>query len=351
MNPFSLARCDVAEFETASCAIALPAGDPPDWVELLPLGTIEARDGRKWTMRDAAPVLAATAAYRGSHDILIDYDHAAEDDDKAAPAAGWISDLEVRDGAIYGRTTWTERAIAAIKAREYRYISPVFGYDKRNRVTMLARAGLTNIPALDLKALARIQTSHNADDEMNDKQLKALKAACGITDDMSDDDMSAAMQKVKKAMTAYKGMDDKAKASSLTVDEFIAKASIETGGEPDASKWVSKEQFDLVSTQLKALQDDNIASKATAAVDAAVRAGKIAPAQRDWAMGYCKTDAAAFATFVEGAPVIVAAGERGDTSGAPDPNADLTADELAVCRNMGMTPEAYKASKVQIAAG
>lgn len=36
----------------------------------------------------------------------------------------------MRDGAIWGRVEWTERAAAAIRAREYRFLSPSFGFDK-----------------------------------------------------------------------------------------------------------------------------------------------------------------------------------------------------------------------------
>ena len=45
---------------------------------------------------------------------------------------------------------WTERATQMIEGGEYRYISPVFAYDKKTgKVKWLLHAALTNNPALD----------------------------------------------------------------------------------------------------------------------------------------------------------------------------------------------------------
>ena len=63
------------------------------------------------------------------------------------------------------------------------------------------------------------------------------------------------------------------------------------GGEPDPSQFVPRAEFDRVSTRLNTVETERAEERATAAVDDAVRAGKIAPAQRDWAMAYAKRDA------------------------------------------------------------
>ena len=41
-----------------------------------------------------------------------------------------------------------------LKAREYRYLSPVFFHTRDGVVTRMEGAGLTNYPALDMPALA-----------------------------------------------------------------------------------------------------------------------------------------------------------------------------------------------------
>lgn len=136
-------------------------GAAPDWIEILPVGEIRARDGRRWTLDDPAMVIANTLLYRNGLDLVIDYEHqteAAERNGQPAPAAGWIKELEVRDGAIWGRVEWTERAAEAIRAKEYRYFSPVFAHERKTgRVTMIDSGALTNNPALDLTALAHFE--------------------------------------------------------------------------------------------------------------------------------------------------------------------------------------------------
>lgn len=61
--------------------------------------------------------------------MVIDYEHQTDhtsENGQPAPAAGWIRELDVRGGALWGRVEWTAKAAASIAAREYRYISPTF---------------------------------------------------------------------------------------------------------------------------------------------------------------------------------------------------------------------------------
>lgn len=98
--------------------------------------------------------------YEGRKSLIpIDYEHqtlTTYENGKPAPAAGWITALyEGEDGCLMGSVEWTEAASAAIKAREYRYLSPVLvynGFDPTtgNRVPCyLHSAALTNTPFLD----------------------------------------------------------------------------------------------------------------------------------------------------------------------------------------------------------
>jgi phage I-like protein len=72
-------------------------------------------------------------------------------------------------------------------------------------------------------------------------------------------------------------------------------------------------------------------------VEDAIRAGKLVPAQREWAIAYCAADARGFNAFVAKQPSIV-----GDNLGlGGQPNADrrggaLNAAELAICAQLGL---------------
>jgi phage I-like protein len=53
---------------------------------------------------------------------------------------------------------WTPRGRAAVVSREYRFLSPVFLFERASmRILELTSAALTNRPALHLKAIARAQ--------------------------------------------------------------------------------------------------------------------------------------------------------------------------------------------------
>ncbi len=59
--------------------------------------------------------------------------------------------MEWREGAgLYATgVEWTDNAAAMIAAGEYKFISPVFAYNKRGEVLELLHAALTNTLALD----------------------------------------------------------------------------------------------------------------------------------------------------------------------------------------------------------
>ena len=89
-----------------------------------------------------------------SLDIVIDYEHQTLSGE-IAPAAGWIKELFIKDGALYGRVSWTVKAKEFIKNGEYKYLSPVYdfmGVDEKTGAWQgctLHSAALTNKPFLD----------------------------------------------------------------------------------------------------------------------------------------------------------------------------------------------------------
>ncbi len=138
-----------------------------EWIDLIPAGTFYTNDGRG-PFYNADP----QAVVRESRQVLaggvpIDFDHAtdrAAPQGLPAPAAGWIREFRAVAGAIQGRVEWTARGAAALKSKEYRFISPVFEFDppvgaaagaQTGRAIRIRRAALTNNPALSqLPALA-----------------------------------------------------------------------------------------------------------------------------------------------------------------------------------------------------
>lgn len=146
---------------TAQVVAELPAADgasasPPEWVRLLAAGVNKARDGRSFTVGDVDQVVARSLQYKGSIDLLLDFEHQfdrAPNNGKPAPAAGWITDLaaEGPDGTpgIWAKVRWVPETVALIREQKYRYLSAVVATNKDSEVVYVARASLTNHPALD----------------------------------------------------------------------------------------------------------------------------------------------------------------------------------------------------------
>jgi len=80
-------------------------------------------------------------------------------------------------------------------------------------------------------------------------------------------------------------------------------------------------------------------------VEAAVKARKITPAQKDWAVDYCTRDPEGFKAFVDKQPTLLAdgrqaTGEPGDTDAG-----GLTARQKELCAMAGVDPEKFLATR------
>lgn len=315
----------------AFCAVgaeALTAGEPAKVIHLLPMGEFTARDGRAWIVdgKDhAEAVIAASRAYAGAQDIMVDYDHqsvfaARPEVGGQAPAAGWVdpASLEVREDGIWGSVAWTPKGDEKLRAKEYRYVSPYFGSDKQTRrVTRIFNVALTGKPALhELAAVAAVEDQGI----FTPMDLTKLAQALGLQADATFDQILAAINDLRNDQNALSThLQGAAAALGLAVsakgEEVVAAAQTAQaakGAAFDPTKFVPIETYNALSTQFTALQGGQVEEKATAAVNDAIKSGKVVPANRDWALGFAKKDLAGFQSFVGNQPAIL--GERTDTA-------------------------------------
>ncbi len=196
---------------TKSRAIALSivvSGDePPSEFRIFTAGKVETTKGT--FLFDEVAAVSVLAEYEAhGAELMVDYDHASLasislDPAQSGKAAGWFG-LEVRAGELWAvNVRWTEHAASALRAKEWRYMSPAFSTDQEGRVTSLLNVALTNLPAT--------------------RQLEPLMAASSKEKTMLGSDA------VKKALEAIKNGD--AEAAMALLEEMIASAA---GGEPDA---------------------------------------------------------------------------------------------------------------------
>lgn len=318
----------------------LPAGRE---IRLLPAGRFLPADGRTldvpgWTLdaEAAAQVIARFNARRDAR--VIDYEHQtlfAETNGQPAPAAGWFGALEWREGdGLYATDVeWTAKAAAHIEAREYRYISPVFSYDRQGRVLAILHAGITNNPGLDgLTDLAALTARFQQAEEESDMDLKALLAALGLADDKTEAD----------AMSAIAAL----KAAAGQVDDLSAQiAALKAhAGKPDPAKFVPVDAVAALQQQVAALTAQVAGTEVDRLIEAGLADGRILPAMEKWARELGGKDVAQLKSYLDNAsPVAVLKGTQTGGQPAGDrKDGELDETQRAVCRQMGVDPAAYQ---------
>lgn len=313
----------------------------PRWIELLPAGDFSGRDGRgPFRVPDAAALIAATNALGMQAGLPIDYDHAtdlAAPTGRPAPAAGWIRKLESRDGALWGEVEWTSHGAAAITTHQYRYISPVFEYSQDGTVQRLLRAALTNNPNLYLRAIAaRLDKAAGAGETIMDSLEERLRPLLGLNSGATTEEIVDAVRlRVEASRIATNGVPV-------------------SGNAADPACYVPVAQFEAVLTELNGMRAASERERAEVRVDAAMRAGKIVPAQREWAIAYCQANLRGFEAFIARQPAFSGTGTEAiarevshpslivDGIGTGDRRGlELTRAELAICGRLGLQPRDY----------
>ncbi|MCG9755029.1 phage protease [Shewanella insulae] len=352
-------------------------------VQLLPDGLFSAKDGRpfdvasgKWLMDEVAFAMLQANANARENDFHFDYEHQtlnADENGKPAPAAGWFKQLEYvpGEGVFALDVDWTAPAAQYIANKEYRYVSAVFAYDTQSgRPTRLLHVALTNDPALDgMKAIAALKAGHGRTEanptktnptethfiEGSQSMNEALKLLLGLIGIDNPGDLSneaalkAATDKAETAIAALKIKADR--AGTLETELNQAKETVTAlkaqGGNVDLSKYVPKATYDAQVTAYAALKAGNDKESVTQLLKDNV--DKVFESETDYLTSFAEQQGvAALKSMLEARPSIAAL-KTTQTQGKDKPDGnegELTAEELAVCKHMGITAEEYKAAKV-----
>ena len=305
-------------------------GSAPEWIELLPAGAvIVGRDGRAFA-NDQPDMILQAFAVEGK-DLPIDWEHASElkaPNGDQAPAAGWIKQMEIREnGSIWGRVEWTAKGAASVSSKEYRYLSPVFIYDKASsRILRITSCGLTNQPNLFLNALNR--EPHKEELSMNAQQFAALLAALGLAATTTADQALNHITQMKgDLVTALNS------ANSPSLDKFVPRS--------DYDKALNRAT--TAEAELKKVQDAQLDTAINSEIDAALKAGKITPTTKDYHVAQCRQEGGLerFKAFVAVAPVTAADTDL-DKRKVDGQGTALNAEEQAACKALGISEEEYR---------
>lgn len=317
----------------------------PEIISVLPLGHVVSSKGEFDVDAESFEAMKAQIAQRGV-DVVIDYEHQTLKGVQA-PAAGWVKELMLKDGTIAARVEWTPVARQYLENKEYRYLSPVVSVRKADsKATDLHSLALTNTPAIE--GMTPLVNSLNFEGgQFNMELLKKLAQLLGLAEDAGEEEIIAALE---KSMEENKALKDTAaqppepekvvankavcellglKAGAPT-DDVTAKIMELKGGNIDGINVVA---------ELKALKKQNDERAASDAVTLALKAGKITPAQRQWAESYALSDPKGFAGFVAKAPQVVPLSEI-DLADVKSLKSDKPDEAtMMVCKQLGVSAE------------
>lgn len=219
----------------ASCSFALEA-TTPEYLVLIPEGMFKGLDGRPfdaphWNLTPERGEQIAAVLNQRSIDMVVDYEHATLDAQQSgdpAPAAGWLKSGGFQYikgvGLCSAHFEWTDKAAGFIGSKEYKYLSPVFLYDKSGDVQQLLHVALTNTPNLDQLPEARLaaaaqdflsQNSQQQDSEMNEELLERLRWMLNLPISATAEDIMAELNKLITQIQEKTGTTVAANAQNL----------------------------------------------------------------------------------------------------------------------------------------
>lgn len=351
-------------------AFSLLPVSPKEWIELATTGEWKGHpDGEFALSEQDLHDMVSNFEKDPRGRLVVDYEHQTLRSGKngqPAPAAGWITALEVVQGEdgpkLNGRVEWTRSATTAIANNEYAYISPVIVFKAKDRKTgkptgtRLHSAALTNSPFLNelaavaatleppemtllsllipLLMLAPTATEEDAVASV-DRLSKGRKTACkalGLSDDAKDEDIEAAMDKVVTPLALGRTAMKTLKLSDTTPTdqaEAAFKPVLEHAG------FIAATDHAKVVKELADLRADLL-------VRDAIAEGKVIPANEPWARPFAASDPEGFKVWAKYAPKVVSPAE--DRKG-PSKTVTLTDTDREAIRQLGLTEEQYLKAK------
>ncbi|OON62291.1 hypothetical protein B0920_02090 [Massilia sp. KIM] len=359
-------------FGIAACALAIT---PNREIQLLPAGKFAGQDGRPhdapgWYMDAELAARLIEAAKSRKNPYVIDYDHQTlfiKQNGKPAPAAGWFHQLEWREGqGLFAvDVKWTDRAVEMIDAGEYRYISPVIGYDKATgAVTSIYMAAVTNNPAIDgmgevLLAAAALHFSLSpptplSEDNTMEELLEQLRWLLNLPVGSPAEDITAHLQKLVDQLKKDEP-EATAAASFSLVDYLVSQRQVMaalSSTTPDPAKYVPIGAMTALQEKLAALSATQGKDRVDEIVTAALSSGKLLPAQEAWAREYGAKDIAGLSAYLDAAPAIAALSSMQTRTQPPVPAsgvAALSASQKEMCRVMGVSEADYLKTLKEVA--
>jgi phage I-like protein len=340
--------------------------DLPVWLHLVPYGTWRGHTAGAFTVDQTVVTEIVANFERHGIDLVVDYEHqtlAAEHNGQPAPAAGWIDTLEIRADGLWGHVReWSARAAEYLRAREYRYLSPVLHFGHRDKVSgqpagvRLSCVALTNIPFLTDELVPVVNRSTTTEPPMMNL-LASLIALYALAPDATEADVLERATADHEALAALQG---EGTVTAEAVAEMRANADLGQAARV-AMKWPQQLPADAKARLERELRHSGyvpIAEHVAALrageqkvdaltneqlIERAMAEGKVTAALKGWFSTQVQRDREGAEAWLSAAPVIVPMHSR---PRGPQGRADggaLSDTELAVCRQLGISEKDFRA--------
>ncbi len=244
------------------------------WLPLIPLGYFAGRDGRAWNNSNAQMVIDSSEL-----PFIIDADHNSELTNDTA-ASGWVTQLKIENNHIMGLFEFNDKGQKAINNKHYKFYSPAFNFREDGEVTKLVSVGLTNKPNLNVPALNKEQSTYK------EKNVKKIAEKLGLNATANTDEICTAINALQT------------KASQMPdLNAFVPRATYEQ----------TETALNTANAKLAQIEKDKHNQAVELALNSAIKAKKIAPADKDYYQTQCATEDGlkAFNAFIEKkAPLI-----------------------------------------------
>lgn len=311
-------------------------------IQIIPFGEHHTKKGTFIHDSDSQKLVISNFS-KLRRDTVVDYEHQTLDGSEA-PAAGWIKSgqlLNKGEQGTWAHVDWNLRAQEYIKNKEYRYVSPVIMVrNSDKRVVELINVALTNQPNID--GMTPIINKLNLFSKEEKKKMKELMRLLGLGEDSSEEQAIEKLKALLQSIEENKKEDDivankvvcealglKEKASESEVKATIM--AMKQGN--DNSNELSKKVKDLTQKISKMESND--------LVEMAMKLGKVAPAQKDWATEYAMKDAEGFKLFVKQAPVVVPVGNITENN-KKTTKKNLDDAQVSVNKMLGVSEESFR---------
>ena len=205
----------------------------PVWNQLAKPGHYKGHGAGEFTLDDKVfKEIVANFQGQANRNIAIDFGHASEQDPTSgslpitgAPAQGWIKELTIIDGDLWGLVEWGDLARDYIRTGQYKYFSPAVRFGTRDRVTgkpagaRLSSGALTNDPFLDgMAPLAASNAAASAPAAApvttmstyaysSAEYMPKLRSALKLSELSGADEMSDEMDRLSDAYDSGQGED------------------------------------------------------------------------------------------------------------------------------------------------